>query len=266
MGLAGSLIGWFLGRNGGLLCGIISAVLGHHLEEKLQSFFAKRASGAAPGTPYFSDAAHQELALLAALAAMLAKIAKADGHVTRDEILYCESCFSRFELDAEKRRFCVNVFRKAKDDEHTLYEYATSYASVQSDKEMRELVYDILWDMAAADRVVSREELSLLASVTRALRIDPALFGWQCVRRRIYRTERSQPEEPVRGLDPYDVRGCSRTDSDEAVKKAYREKAKHLHPDILRSKGLSEELLKQASDQMARVNEAWSKIRKERGI
>ncbi|MBO4288434.1 MAG: TerB family tellurite resistance protein [Kiritimatiellae bacterium] len=266
MGFAGSLMGWFLGRNGGLLCGIICAVLGHSLEEKLRALFAQRVSGD-PGDSYFSEAGNQELALLAALSAMLAKIAKADGHITREEILYCESWFSRFGLDAEKRRFCIKIFRKAKDDEHTLHEYATSYAAVQRDESMREVVYDILWDMAAADRVVSPEELSLLASVTSALRINPALFAWQCTRRRIRRAERrSQTEEPSSALDPYEVLGCRRTDSDEVVKKAFREKAKSLHPDILRGKGLSEELIKKASDQMARVNEAWSEIRKERGL
>ena len=265
MGLAGSLIGWFLGRNGGLLCGVICAVLGHRLEEKLRSIFS-RGTPDDPGGSYFSDADHQELALLAALAAMLAKIAKADGHITREEIQYCENCFSRFGLNEEKRRFCINVFRKAKDDEHTLHDYAASYAAVQRDAEMREVVYDILWDMAAADHVVSPEERSLLASVTRYLRINPALFGWQCVRRGIHTAGQARADEQPHRLDPYEVLGCRRTDSDETVKQAFREKAKSLHPDILRAKGLSAELLKQASDQMARVNEAWSEIRKERGL
>ena len=264
MGFSGSLIGWLLGRNGGLLCGLICAVLGHHVEEKLRALFAK--GGRDGGGDFFSDADRQEMAMLAALAAMLAKIAKADGRVTEEEIQYCESCFSRFGLDKEKRRFCINVFRKAKDDGHTLDEYAASYASVQRDGGMREVVYDILWEMAAADRVVTPDELALLASVTRPLQINPGLFAWQCARRGIHAGDGNWAEETQRQLDPYETLGCSRTDDDETVKRAYREKAKRLHPDVLRSQGLSEELLKKASDQMARVNEAWDRIRRERGL
>ena len=60
--------------------------------------------------------------------------------------------------------------------------------------------------------------------------------------------------------------GCSRNASDEEVKRAYREKAKQLHPDALRAQGLSDELLAKANDQMARVNAAWTSIKQERGM
>ena len=50
------------------------------------------------------------------------------------------------------------------------------------------------------------------------------------------------------------------------LRKAYREKAKGLHPDVLRAQGISEELLGKANEQMARLNAAWSEIRKARGL
>ena len=66
--------------------------------------------------------------------------------------------------------------------------------------------------------------------------------------------------------DPYATLGVSRDASDEDLRTAYREKAKHLHPDVLRSQGLSDELMRLASEEMARVNAAWAEIRKARGI
>ena len=66
--------------------------------------------------------------------------------------------------------------------------------------------------------------------------------------------------------DPYEVLGCQRGATDDEVKGAYREKVKQLHPDTLRAQGLSEELIALANGQMARINAAWSEIRRERGL
>ena len=66
--------------------------------------------------------------------------------------------------------------------------------------------------------------------------------------------------------DPYEVLGVKRSMSNEELRAVYREKAKRLHPDILRAQGLSEELLGRANEQMSRINAAWDEIKKERGI
>ena len=66
--------------------------------------------------------------------------------------------------------------------------------------------------------------------------------------------------------DPYAIIGCRRDASDDELRDAYHEKAKKLHPDVLRAKGLSEELIALASAQMSRINEAWARIKIERRI
>lgn len=53
---------------------------------------------------------------------------------------------------------------------------------------------------------------------------------------------------------------------DEAVRKAYRDKAKKFHPDVLRSRGLDGEALERATKRMARINAAWSRIKEARGL
>ncbi len=64
----------------------------------------------------------------------------------------------------------------------------------------------------------------------------------------------------------YRVLGVVPTASDEAVRKAYREKAKIYHPDSLRARGLPDDLIAKATDQMARVNAAWEEIKSARGL
>ena len=60
--------------------------------------------------------------------------------------------------------------------------------------------------------------------------------------------------------------GCPADATDEAARNAYRMAAKKYHPDILRAGGMPEAEVRKASAMMAKVNEAWEKIRKARGI
>ena len=146
-----------------------------------------------------SDGSSGELTVLAAISAMMSKMAKADGRITADEVRYCEGVFDHLGLRGEKREYCIRVFRMSKNDSHTIYEYADSFASQQRHLNVREIVYDLLWDLACVDGVVSPEELSILKRITAHLRIHAAQFGWQCARRGIGGARRAAGDSSGRG-------------------------------------------------------------------
>ena len=253
MNWIGAAVGAFLGSSrGGILGGIIGAVLGNWVEGKLRG--DSDAQGASPGVG-------KELEVLAAISAMLAKLAKADGHISMDEVRYCEDVFTRLGLQGEKREYCIRTFRQAKNDGNSIYDYAASFASAQPDGNIRTVVYDILWDLACADGRVSPEERAILANIVRPLGVDPRLFAWHSARRGMGGSAQTESR-----ADPYEVLGVRRDMSNDELRTAYREKAKRLHPDILRAQGLSEELLGRANEQMSRINAAWDEIKRERGI
>ena len=258
MSWIGAGIGALFGsRSGGLLGVIVGAVLGSWLEEKARDVFKSQQTGGQARA-----AGSGELTTLAAIAAMLSKLAKADGVITADEVRYCEGVFDRLGLRGEKREFCIRVFRTAKSDGHSIFEYADSFASAQPSVTVREVVYGILWDLACADGEVSRSELEILREIVSHLRLNRTIFDWERSQRNV---EDGGSGESVRA-DPYEVLGCSRASTDEQLRKAYREKAKQLHPDALRAQGLSDELVSRANEQMARVNAAWTEIKKERHL
>ncbi len=294
MGWFATGFGFIIGNAiGGPLGGIIGAVVANYLtkdERGDDNSNARPGNGKRKVPPQgnrrrqqaATDEAAREMLFLGAAAAMLAKLAKADGHISQEEIASAEAAFTCLGLNAEKRDFCIRVFRQAKDDGHTIYEYADSFADAQPDEEIRVVFYDILWDLAAADGSLDREEKNMLRFLPRHLRISQALFFAQFARRvnasgsdsgRQSRSDRQSGSGHRRGAqsratDPlteaYATLGCSPTASDDEIKKAYRERAKKLHPDEMMAQGLPPELVQKANDEMARVNAAYDLIRKSR--
>ena len=272
MGWMGSIAGFFCGRQfGGVLGGIAGAVLGSCLQEFLEQQAksnrgaASRARGAS-GTSDGRGVEEKEVIFLTAVGAMLAKLSKADGHVDETEIAAGERAFVRLGLDNEKRAFCIRAFRTAKLDGHTIYDYADAFASVVRSHAVRELFYDILWDLACADGVVSDEEREILARIPIHLGVRTSAYAEQYRRRLGDRGRSRRSASATPSTSPYDILGIRADAADADVRKAYREKAKKLHPDLLRAQGLPEDLLAKANEQMARVNAAWDEIRRARGM
>ena len=279
--IVGSLIGGLLfGRLfPGPLSSLIGAVLGAFAAAQLKAGIAREASrsrGRDPLSGYrFSGSSAEKRAMVfcASAAAMLAKLAKADGRVTESEIDAVEAAFARLGFDAAARAYAVSVFRRAKDDSHTIFEYAAEFASAVDSPEVRELFYGLLWDLACADGNVGFSELAILRRIPFTLRIRPEWFDFHLNERtnassRGDDSGRSRAQERPRDAlaQAYATLGVSPSANDADVKRAYRELAKKNHPDLLRAQGLPEELVGKATEKMGRINEAWSVIKERRGI
>ena len=255
MGWTGSLIGCLLGGlRGGFLGSLLGSVAGHYVEEFIRSHGGRDGRDARAD---FARGPRRSMVFCASAAAMLAKLAKADGRVTEDEIAAVEQAFARLGFEAQIRDYAVSVFRKAKDDAHTIYEYAREFAASMPAVEVRELFYGLLWDLARADGVVSAAEREILRRIPDHLAIRSGWYG-------VYDRASAPREETLD--DAYAALDVSPAASDADVKRAYREKAKKYHPDALRAQGLPDEMIGRATEQMARINAAWARIRSARGI
>ena len=293
MGWLGGCIGIFLGSLtrlpfGGIIGGIIGAVIEEKLkystgdsysEETLERMRrAREARTAHTRTAQAREARRRrEIVFLTAASAMFAKMAKADGRVTADEIACVEEAFMRLGFTGEKRDFCISVFRKAKDDGLTIYAYAAEFASCEPQAAVREMLYSMLWDLACADGDVSAAELSILRNITMHLGVRSTLFEYESDRRLGSRRSREGSRRRSSGRssqdygapslrDAYATLGCTSSATDAELKQAYREMAKQNHPDVLRARGVPEELVKKANERMARVNAAWAEIKRARGL
>lgn len=290
MSWLGAGLGFWIGHSiGGSLGGVIGAVIGSYVTRDKKEQASSKSSGRTSSNQgsYSGRASQnpeQELVFLGAAAAMLAKLAKADGHVTKEEIDSANNAFARLGIAGEKREYCIKVFRQAKDSSYSIYEYADSFADAQPSYEMRVVFYDILWDLACADGILTSGEKTILRTLPRHLRISQSLFFAQFSQRAASSDEQSQSRgksnshsrnthsgqsrSRTRTIDPleeaYAVLGCKPSDSDDVIKKAYREKAKKYHPDEMVAQGLPPELIEKANAEMARVNAAYDLIKKAR--
>ena len=275
MGWIGGTIGFLVGSRFGALSAILGAVIGN----KIGNFFGEGARNIAGGgartqrsyanargraSSRAGSPREREIVFLTAVGAMMAKLAKVDGYVDESEIRAAEQAFVRLELTPGNRAVCIRAFRAAKADYHTIFDYAESFASVARGVVLRELMYDILWDIACADGEVSASERRILEMIVTQLRIRPSLFAEECHRRLNERrsANRRYSYEP----SPYDILGCDSSATNDELRRAYRAQAKKHHPDLLRAQGLPEEMIARATEQMARINNAWEEIKRARGI
>jgi len=253
------LIGSYLGGTIGHLPGsLIGALLGYKAEDLLRG--RKRRLDSAS----LSSGDRSRL-FCASVAAMLAKMTKADGVVTRDEIGRVELAFRRLGFTPAARRYAIDVFRRTKNDRHSIYAYANDFAATVPSVEVRELMYEILWDVACADGKASPAELAILQRIPGALGIRPDWYGYFAAQRLGRRSSTAASgRSPL--ADAYSILGACASDDAETLKQRYRELAKKNHPDALRAQGLPEEMVGKATERMSRINAAWATIREARGM
>ena len=270
MSWIGMLIGSYVGSSvlrGGplfqLLGAIAGAVVGSKIEDSVR--------GNRRRFPSDASEANRSKVFCGSVAAMLAKMAKADGVVTRHEIAGVERAFRRLGFTPAARRYAIDVFRRAKDDAHSIYDYAQDFAAAVESVEVRELFYEILWDVACADGKLGAAEARILQGIPRAIGIRSEWYGYFYAQHvGGYGRSRDDGSASAASRDPladaYSVLGASASDSVETLKRKYRELAKKNHPDALRAQGLPEEMVGKATERMSRINAAWAVIREARGI
>ena len=270
MGWTGAILGCIAGSLVGgplrLVTSLIGSIIGSRIEDQMNRRpAASRHGGEDPTTVFCASAA-----------AMLAKMAKADGRITKVEIAAVESAFLRLGFSEQARSYAVRVFRKAKDDSHSIYEYARDFAATVRNPQVRVLFYELLWDLACADGVVSSDEDAILRNIPAYLGIPRAYYhlflhehqGRGATGSGDGGSSRSRATPPPAETleDAYRQLGVSSVASNAEVKKAYHQMAKKYHPDTLRAQGLPEEMMGKATERMSKINAAWAAIREKRRI
>jgi len=187
---------------------------------------------------------------------MLAKIAKADGVVSDEEAKVIKSFMVQIGLDERSRKVAGMIFSKAKNDENSVYDYATQFAEVYAgNQDMRIIAYRILFEVAASDGEMHPEEEKILRNILEPLALDASMYT-------LFEEEFFGKVHSLNAQ--YALLGCNIESSDADIKRAYRKKCIEYHPDKIMSKGLPESFVSFADEQMKMITCAYDEIRKSR--
>ncbi|MEO0904245.1 MAG: molecular chaperone DjiA [Pseudomonadota bacterium] len=187
------------------------------------------------------------VAFAIAVIALGAKMAKADGLVTKDEVVAFREVFL---IPPEEEANAARVFNLARQDVAGYDIYARRIKAMYGDDD-RPLcdLLEGLFHIAMADGVYHPKEDDFLHEVAQ-------IFGFD---ERRFRGIRGQfVAEAER--DPYDVLGVDPTAPMDEVRAAWRKLVRETHPDQMLARGVPEEAVKLAERRMVAINRAWEEI------
>jgi DnaJ like chaperone protein len=243
MSIWGKILGGAAGLAlGGPLGALIGAVAGHAVD-KLRDATDEGEAG---------DATKQ-IAFTIGVIVLGAKMAKADGIVTRDEVTAFKQVF---RIPPDEVRNVGRLFDQARKDSQGFEPYAKQLArTFRNNPAVLEELVRSLFHIARADGKVTDDELRFLCDVSR-------IFGFSEVQWERISGENLSPSD----ADPFQMLGITRDNSNDEIKAAHRKLVLENHPDRLIAQGMPQEFIDLANEKLANINAAYDQIRKLRGI
>jgi DnaJ like chaperone protein len=259
MGYWGKIIGGMAGfAMGGPFGAVVGAALGHAADNgTVSNGFSFSFGNASMLNPARLAAmlGRRDQVFSICIVVLAAKLAKCDGPVNRHEI----DAFKRhFRIPPEAARDIGRLFDQAREDAGGYESYAAQLGEAFQDNHgVLEDVLGALFAIARADGPLSGQEQTFLLHVHRRFGLSQA--AWERVRGGV-------PRAAMDGPDPYAVLGVNRAATDDAIRATWKTLMRENHPDSLAARGVPAEFIARANDKVARINAAWDRIKRERGL
>ncbi len=243
MSIWGKIIGGAAGfAVGGPLGALLGAGVGHAIDSGLVGT-ASRAG----------EEATRKITFTIGVIALSAKMAKADGRVTPDEI---EAFKEVFKIPPHEVKNVIRVFEMAQQDTAGYETYARQIAKLFAHQpQVLEDLLGALFHIAKADGIVHPGELHYLEKVAEIFGFTG--MAYESIKARFLGPDKSSPYT-VLGIDPMI--------SDDDLKKCYRRLIKKNHPDKMIADGVPREFIEVANERLAAINAAYDIISSQRGL
>ena len=236
MSIWGSLIGGMIGFS---LGGPFGMLLGSLIGGKISR---------AKGSINNSFAQPQQIFALS-LIVLSAKLSKADGQVSKEELIAVKDKLKIPENEIDQ---VGKIFNKAKNESTGYKPYAKQIAQIyRGNLNVLEEVINILFYIAEADGSISQSELIMIEDISKIFGLSGSQFN-------SLKESRKSSDK----LNPYIVLESNPDDSLNEIRKRYIKLSKEHHPDLLLSKGVPPEVIEESKKKMRSINSAWDQVQK----
>ncbi len=233
---------------GSLIGGMIGLSLGGPFGMLLGSLIGGKISRAKSRAGFGSFAQPQQIFALS-LIVLSAKLSKADGQVSKEELIAVKDKLKIPENEIDQ---VGKIFNKAKEESAGYEPYAQQIAQVyKGNINVLEEVINILFYIAEADGNISNSELKMIEHIAQ-------IFGLTEIQFNSIKESRKSSDK----LNPYIVLESNPDDTIEIIRKRYLKLSKKNHPDLLISKGVPQEVINESKAKMRAINSAWDQVQK----
>ena len=235
MNIWGKVIGGAAGfAIGGPIGALLGAVAGHAIDTKILPSYIS------------SDQNYKSIVFTAGVIALSAKMAKADGKVTKEEILTFRQLV---QIPKDDINQVSKLWELAKETTDGYELYAKQIFSLFSNQpEILERILDILFEIAKSDGNIDSTELNYLKNVSNIFNFDEIIF------KKLLALH--NPEN-----NSFEILGVKISDSLEDIQKKWKEMVKNNHPDKLVGQGMPIEFIESANQKLAIINSAYEEVK-----
>ena len=200
---------------------------------------------------------------------LMGKLAKADGHISQDEIDQVELFIQKMGMTAEHRTQAIAWFKKGAEPSFDAKPTYRRFLSICGHtKDLKQMLFVYLIVIAMADGYMHPAEESLLFEIATHFGYDQLEF------RHLVDMVLSQSHfggnqqiNPAQALeDAYRALGVTKDNTDNEIKRAYRKLMSQHHPDKLMGQGVPEDMIAVATEQAKEIQLAYDLIKKNRNI
>ena len=239
MSIWGSLIGGMVGFS---LGGPFGMFLGSLIGGKISRARSSSSAG-------FRSFGQPQQIFALSLIVLSAKLSKADGQVSKEELIAVKDKLKIPENEIEQ---VGKIFNKAKQESTGYEPYAKQIAQIyRGNLNVLDEVINILFYIAEADGNVSQSELRMIEHIAQIFGLSQSQFN------SIQESRKSSDK-----LNPYIVLGSNPEEDLSSIRKKYIQLSKENHPDLLISKGVPSEVIEESKKKMRAINSAWDQIQK----
>ena len=197
----------------------------------------------------FGSFAQPQQIFALSLIVLSAKLSKADGQVSKEELIAVKD---KLRIPENELDQVGKIFNKAKEESAGYEPYAQQIAQIyRRNINVLEEVINILFYIAEADGNVSESEHKMIEHIAQ-------IFGLTEIQFNSIKESRKSSDK----LNPYIVLESNPDDTIEIIRKRYLKLSKEHHPDLLISKGVPQEVIDESKAKMRAINSAWDQVQK----